>query len=348
MCRVCKDLLGQAAATASGGPKLPAPAQLMATVIAECKKRDKEYKLQAIVTLSSLLTLFPDIDVYTQVRSPTPALPPHPPSLVLTACAVRAVRVCGACRARVCGVCHQVKEEIQDIAAGEIEEDEDEEASKGKEREEETSGEGGSGEESRKRKAIREKLRIAAVTALGNAFPSASAPAAQRAHLEAHARFLVAHARTSVAVVQVPLLHALTRCVRVLAAPAKPAAATTTGDDDAASAAMEVEGEESTGVSLSPALVRDILDLCWLITGDTKFPSVRQAALELVREVVTKCKHSTPFRSTLARVSCRACVVSWLTVCAVRWGKQMRSCWTRSWWPRSRPSWNARERTRRS
>lgn len=124
VCRVCKDLLlGQAAAgSASGGPKLPAPAQLLATVIAECKKRDKEYKLQAIVTLSSLLTLFPDIDVYSQV-----------------------------------------KEEIQDIAAGEIEEDEDEEASKGKEREEESSGEGGGGEESRKRKAIREKDRKSVV-----------------------------------------------------------------------------------------------------------------------------------------------------------------------------------------
>jgi hypothetical protein len=95
----------------------------------------------------------------------------------------------------------------------------------------------------------------------------------------------------------------------VLAAPAKPAAAaTTTGDDDAASA-MDVEGEESTGVTLSPGLVRDILDLCWLITGDTKFPSVRQAALELVREVVTKCKHSTPFRSTPARVVCRVLCV---------------------------------------
>jgi hypothetical protein len=77
---VCKDLLlGQAAAgSASGGPKLPAPAQLLATVIAECKKRDKEYKLQAIVTLSALLTLFPDIDVYTQVRSPATTRFPLP------------------------------------------------------------------------------------------------------------------------------------------------------------------------------------------------------------------------------------------------------------------------------
>jgi hypothetical protein len=74
VCRVCKDLLLQP--PAAGGPKLPQPAQLLATVIAECKKRDKEYKLQAIITLSALLTVFPSIDVYDQVRlSPSSSAP---------------------------------------------------------------------------------------------------------------------------------------------------------------------------------------------------------------------------------------------------------------------------------
>jgi hypothetical protein len=165
---------------------------------------------------------------------------------------------------------HQVKEEIEPIAAGEIEEDEDEQNSKGKEREDESTSTDG-GEESRKRKAVREKLRVAAITALGNAFPSASAPESQRKHLEAHCRFLVTHARTSVAVFQVPILHALTRCVRVLAAPST--------SSSAGESAMDVEGEASTAaVSLNSALVRDILSVCWLISGDTKVLSLLSRA----------------------------------------------------------------------
>ena len=84
MCKVCKDLLLQPPA----GLKLPTPAQLLDTVIAECKKRDKEYKQQAIATLSSMLTTFSDIDVYEEVH--------HPPFFIfsLLTCVRACVRAC--------------------------------------------------------------------------------------------------------------------------------------------------------------------------------------------------------------------------------------------------------------
>ena len=74
---------------------------------------------------------------------------------------------------------------IEDAAAGKIEGDEDEQEGKGKEREEEAKD---GGEEARKQKSLREKLRVSAITALGNAFP-ASSHESQQTHVEAHCHF---------------------------------------------------------------------------------------------------------------------------------------------------------------
>lgn len=147
---------------------------------------------------------------------------------------------------------------MEDIAAGNIEEDEDEEATKGKEREEESKD---GGEEARQLKSLLEKLRVSAITALGNAFPSTSTKS-QSQYLEEHCRFFLKHVLTSIALYQVPILQALSRCIRVLISP--PSSASTTE--------MDVEGKDEPVKEsiLSSTLVRDILSACWNISGDTK------------------------------------------------------------------------------
>jgi len=142
----------------------------------------------------------------------------------------------------------QVKEVVLDTAAGQVN-DEDEEGTKGKEREEEIKD---GSEEKRKRKAIKDQLRVAAIKALGNALPPSSGgelSQQQRERFEEHCRFLVAHLLATEAIFQVPLLHALSRCVKV-----------TQG---------EVE-REAGHTRFSPPLVRDILRACWPITDHTK------------------------------------------------------------------------------
>lgn len=146
-----------------------------------------------------------------------------------------------------------MKAVIEDVAAGNIEEEEeDDEANKGKERVDETKY---GGEAGRKQKALREKLRLSAITALGNAFPSSSADT-QKKHLEEHYRFFTKHALASVAVFQVPLLQALSRCLRVLL--------------PSSSSDMDVDGGEAQSILLSPNMVQDILSACWSISADTK------------------------------------------------------------------------------
>ncbi len=74
LCKVCKELLVDPQVSKAKG--LPSPLQLIETALAECKKRDKEYKHQAIASLSILLTTFNHVDVYVKVN-PTQSILEH-------------------------------------------------------------------------------------------------------------------------------------------------------------------------------------------------------------------------------------------------------------------------------